>query len=155
MSIGVVKNGEIELLKGFGHPSRNDASEVNENSVFQIASQSKMLTGIVVNNLIQEGKLDLEETIATYLPEVINEEAQNALGAIKLKHLLNHTAGIPSDACSVYSQRIEGEAWTKGYSKEELIADLNQLKLEFEPNSQFQYSNSGYAIVGLIFENVS
>ena len=55
----------------------------------------------------------------------------------------------------MYSQRTEGEAWTSGYSRENLINDINKIELNFKPNSQFQYSNSGYAIVGFICENVS
>lgn len=143
------------MLKGFGNKSRKDTSKVDGNSIYQIASQSKMLTGIIVNNLIQEGKLNLEEPITKYLPEITSENHRNTLSRIKLKYLLNHISGIPSDACSLYKERVEGEAWTKGYSKEELIVDINKVELEFEPNSQFEYSNSGYAIVGYICENVS
>ncbi len=51
-SIGVIRNGKIDLLKGFGTKSRIDTTKVNESSIFQIASQSKMFTGIIVNNLI-------------------------------------------------------------------------------------------------------
>ncbi len=154
-SIGVIRNGKIDLLKGFGTKSRNDTAKVNENSIFQIASQSKMFTGIIVNNLIQEGKLNLDEPITTYFSSEINDEAKIRLGKIKLKILLNHTSGIPSDACSLYSERIDGDAWTKGYSIEKIIEDINNINLEFEPGSQFQYSNSGYAIVGYICEKVS
>ncbi len=124
LSIGVIRNGKIDLLKGFGTKSRKDTTKVNENSIFQIASQSKMFTGIIVNNLIQEGKLNLDEPIITYFPSEINDEAKKRLGKIKLKILLNHTSGIPSDACSVYSERIDGDAWTKGYSKEKIIEDI-------------------------------
>lgn len=155
LSIGIIRDGKIDLLKGFGTRSRKDTTKVNESSIFQIASQSKMFTGIIVNNLIQEGKLNLEEPITSYFPSDINVNAKKRLHKIKLKFLLNHTSGIPSDACSVYSERIDGDAWTKGYSKEQLIKDINAINLEFEPSSQFQYSNSGYAIVGFICETVS
>lgn len=155
LAIGVIENGKIDLLKGFGYNSRTDSTKVNENSIFQIASQSKMFTGIIVNNLIDEGKLNLDEPITAYFPKEIIGKSRARLNKVKLEYLLNHTSGIPSNACSVYSQRIEGEAWTKGYSKEKLLADINNIKLNFEPGSQFQYSNSGYAIVGFICENVS
>lgn len=155
LSIGIFRNGKIVLIKGFGRKSRTDSTKVDENSIYQIASQSKTFTGIIVNNLIQEGKLNLNKSITTYLPNKITENSRNRLEKIKLKYLMNHTSGIPSDACSVYNQRTEGEAWLKGYSKNKLITDINNIKLEFEPGSQFQYSNSGYAIVGLICENVS
>ncbi|RCS28184.1 class A beta-lactamase-related serine hydrolase [Polaribacter sp. WD7] len=155
LSIGIIRNGKIDILQGFGTKSRKDTTKVNESSIFQIASQSKMFTGIIINNLIQEGKLNLEEPITSYFPSDINENAKKRLHKIKLKFLLNHTSGISSDACFVYSERIDGDAWTKGYSKEQLIKDINNIKLEFEPSSQFQYSNSGYAIVGFICETVS
>ncbi|WP_073312364.1 serine hydrolase domain-containing protein [Aquimarina spongiae] len=155
LSIGLIKNGKIELVKGFGFVSRTDSSKVNENSIFQIASQSKMFTGIIANNLIQEGRLNLNTPITEYLPKEAIKRSKKTLEKIKLRNLLTHTSGIPSDACSVYRERIEGEAWLKGYPKDRIITDLNQLKLEFEPNSKFQYSNSGYAIVGFICEYAS
>jgi CubicO group peptidase (beta-lactamase class C family) len=155
LSIGIIRDGKIDVLQGFGTTSRKDTVKVNKNSIFQIASQSKMFTGIIVNNLIKEGKLNLEEPITNYFPSDISESTKHRLNEIKLKYILNHTSGIPSDACSVYSERIDGDAWTKGYSKEQLIKDINNIKLEFEPNSQFQYSNSGYAIVGFICETAS
>ena len=141
LSVGIIKNGKVELVKGYGGLSRDDTTSVNANSIFQIASQSKMFTGIIVNNLVQEGKLNLEEPITSYFPSDISENAKKRLNKIKLKFLLNHTSGIPSDACLVYSERIDGDAWTKGYSKKQLIKDINTLNLEFEPSSQFQYSN--------------
>ncbi|MFL1895194.1 serine hydrolase domain-containing protein [Aquimarina sp. 2-A2] len=155
LSIGVIKNGKIALIKGYGHLSREESIKVDENSIFQIASQSKMFTGIIVNNLILEGTLNIDKPITAYLPNEIIEDSKKTLSKITLKNILNHSAGIPSDACSIYSKRIEGEAWLKGYSKDDLIADLKKLSLEFEPNSKFQYSNSGYVIVGFICENVS
>ncbi|WP_422860101.1 serine hydrolase domain-containing protein [Flagellimonas sp. S174] len=155
VSVGVIKNGKIELMKGYGNLSRNDSTKVDENSIFQIASQSKMFTGIITNTLIQEGKLNIDEPVITYLPKEISENSRKALSKITLKNILNHTAGIPSDACSVYSERIEGEAWSKGYSKDNLVEDIDKLGLEFNPDAQFQYSNSGYAMIGLILEEVS
>lgn len=155
LSIGVVKNGKIELLKGYGTFSREDRTIVTENSIFQIASQSKMFTGIIANNLILEGKLDIDKPISEYIPNGIALSAKDVLSKVTMRHILNHTAGIPSDACSVYRERKEGEAWLNGYSKTELIKDINQLKLDFEPGTKFQYSNSGYAIAGFILEQVS
>ncbi len=155
LSIGIVKNGDIVFLKGFGVKSRKDSTEVIGNSIFQIASQSKMFTGIIVNNLIQEGKLDINEPITTYFSNKITDENKKRLKKIKLINLLNHTAGLSRDGFSVYRNRIEGEAWRKGYSKAELVDDINKIEIEFEPGSKFQYSNSDYAVVGYICENVS
>lgn len=155
LSIGIIKNGEVTFLKGFGHISRIDKTNVDENSIFQIASQSKMFTGIIVNNLIQEGKLNLNESITKYFTNDISEKNKKLLKKIKLVDILNHTSGISRNGLSVYRNRKEGEAWRGGYSRQELIEDINNIELDSEPGIQFQYSNAGYAIVGLICENVS
>lgn len=155
LSIGIVENGEVTLLKGFEHKSRIDKTNVDENSIFQIASQSKMFTGIIVNNLIQEGKLNLNESITKYFTNDISEKNKKLLKKIKLVDILNHTSGISRNGLSVYRNRKEGEAWRGGYSRQELIEDINNIELDSEPGIQFQYSNAGYAIVGLICENVS
>ena len=155
LSIGVIEDGEIQLLEGFGVMKRGSERKAEAKSIYQIASQSKMFTGIIVNNLIQEGKLSVEEPISTYLTKDITKNTKEKLDKIQLKHLMNHTSGISRDGFSVYSNRAEGEPVTKGYSKKELIADINKIELESEPGSQFQYSNSGYAIVGFICERVS
>lgn len=155
LSIGIIKNGEIELLNGYGVKSRTDSIAVNENSIYQIASQSKTLTAIIVNNLIHEGKLNLNESITTYFTNDIIEENKKRLKKIKLVDILNHTSGIPRDGLSVYRNRKEGESWRNGYSRTELVVDINNIVLDSESGLEFQYSNAGYAIVGFICENVS
>jgi len=155
LSIGIINNGEIELLKGYGLKSRVDSTAVSENSIYQIASQSKMFTAIIVKNLIEEGKLYLNEPITTYFTDAITEENKKRLEKIKLIHILNHTAGFSRDGLSIYRNRVEGESWRNGYSRTELVEDINNTDLDSESGSKFQYSNAGYAIVGLICENVS
>lgn len=155
LSIGVINNGDVVFLKGFGVKSRKDSTEVMGNSIFQIASQSKMFTAIIVKNLIQEGKLNLDDSINTYFSDEITEENKTRLKRIKLINFLNHSAGLSRDGFSIYRDRVEGEAWRNDYPRAELIADINSIKLETEPGTKFQYSNSGYAVVGLICENVS
>ncbi|TPN88961.1 serine hydrolase domain-containing protein [Aquimarina algicola] len=155
LSIGYIQDGKIKMLKGYGVLSKNNDSTVDENSIYQIASQSKMFTGIIANRLINENKLELTASIVKYLKEDLNKEAQEKLRAITLKNLIQHTSGIPGNVCLPYKLRKEGDHWADGYTKEELIQDLNTISLEFEPGTKFQYSNSGYAILGYICEKVS
>ncbi|MEM1336704.1 MAG: serine hydrolase domain-containing protein [Bacteroidota bacterium] len=155
LSIALIEDGKVTLFEGYGTMERNSNSHVDENSIYQIASQSKMFTGIIVNNLIKEGKLKLDDPITTYLSDVLNEQSMKRLEVVKLKSLLQHTAGIPNDACSNYKRRIDGEAWLEGYSEKELVKDLNEMELEYVPDTRWKYSNSGYVIVGYICEKVS
>ncbi len=155
LSIALIEDGKVTLFEGYGTMERNSITRVDKNSIYQIASQSKMFTGIIVNNLIKEGKLKLDDPITTYLSDVLNEQSTKRLNVVKLRSLLQHTAGIPNDACSNYKRRIDGDAWLEGYSEKELIKDLNEMELEYVPDTQWKYSNSGYAIVGYICEKVS
>ncbi|WP_271406820.1 serine hydrolase domain-containing protein [Tenacibaculum soleae] len=155
LSVGIINDGKLEFLKGFGAQKRGSYQNVTDTSIYQIASQSKMFTGIIVNSLINEGKLKLDEPIINYFPNTVIKEAKERLRAITLKNILQHTAGFPSDTFSVYRNRVEGGYWLDGYSEKELIDDINKVELEFEPGSKFSYSNSGYGVVGFICEQVS
>jgi len=156
-SIGIVRAGEILLVDGFGSLERGKEAAVDENSMFQIASQSKMLTGIIVNELLKEGRLNLEQPITKWLGNSLDESAQRELSNVTLTHLLHHRSGIPNYACSVYGKsKQEGRLyWTAGYSKKQLLNDINAMRLEFEPGSKFSYSNSGFALIGLICQEAS
>jgi CubicO group peptidase (beta-lactamase class C family) len=155
-AIGLIRDGKIIYAKGFGTLSRNSDQPVTAESIFQIASVSKMFTGILVSKLIEEGKLDLNENVTTYLNGILTEQSKKEFAEITLAHLMQHKAGIPNYGCSVYLKSKEnGDFWEKGYSEEELIKDINKMKLDFQPGSDFAYSNSGYAIVGYILERVT
>lgn len=154
-SIVVIYKGEKIMSKGYGTKSREDNEKVDENTLYQIASQSKTFTGVVAKNLINEGKLNLDFTIDTYLTRLLTSDAEERFSTVKLKHLLQHTAGIPSGFCKPYREREEGGYWIKGYTEEELIEDLNLIKLDFDSGSKWNYSNSGYVLLGYICEQVS
>ncbi|MEM7701768.1 MAG: serine hydrolase domain-containing protein, partial [Pseudomonadota bacterium] len=124
-------------------------------TLFQIASLSKLLTGVVTNSLIRTGELDAEAPIATYLGPVLGEQMSGGLESITTQHLLNHKAGIENDDCSLYAKRQEGEAWLDGYSRAQLLTDLRKLSLPKGAAADFSYSSCGYALVGLIDEIVS
>ena len=155
ISIGLIQEGKLLSFQNFGTTEREADTKVDEQTIYQIASLSKTFTGIIVNNLIEEGKLKIEEPIVSYLSEVLNNEANVRLKNVTVKNLLQHQAGIPNDACALYRNRKDGDAWLNGYSEEELIQDLNEIQLDFEPGTNWSYSNSGYAILGYICEIVA
>ena len=156
-AIGIIKDGKIVYSKGYGTLSRRNKQPVISSSVFQIASVSKMFTGLLVSHLIAEGKLNLDEKITTYLSNILTDEAKSNFSDVTVGHLMQHTAGIPNYGCSVYLKAKQGGKfyWEKGYSRNEFISDLNKMKPEYTPGTNQSYSNSGYNIVGLILEEVT
>lgn len=155
VSIGIIIDDKIVYSNGFGILDRETNVPVNKNSIYQIASVSKTITGIIAHNLVIDGILDLNQSVTFYLKDALSQEAQERFSTTKVRHLLQHTAGIPNDGFSVYRNWQLKKYWTKGFSTKELISELNELDMEFQSGTQFKYSNSGYALLGLILETIS
>ncbi len=152
VSFGIIRNGKLVYCGGVGVISRGSKTEVNENTIYQIGSDTKKFTGIIVNNLIKEGKLNTDSPITRYLPE-LTSEARQRLSRITLNHLLIHKSGIPNRAPS--DPRVDGDPMVIEYQAQNLVKDLNEIKPEFEPGTKFGYSNLGYAVAGYICEQVT
>lgn len=153
LSVGVIRDGKLAYVEGFGYLKRDSNIKVDENTLFQIGSDTKKFTGIIVNNLVSEGKLKLEEPITSYLKNELSSEGERKIGGITLNILLHHKSGIPNREPS--NERIDGDPMLIPFTEENMIKDLNILELDFEPGEKFSYSNFGYAIVGYICEKVS
>nr|WP_255670080.1 serine hydrolase domain-containing protein [Aeromicrobium wangtongii] len=112
-------------------------------SVFQIGSITKLWTSTLVMQLVDEGAVDLDEPLRTYLPEFrIADESAAAI--ITTRHLLNHTAGFEGD---IFTDTGTGDDCLEKYVA--LLADVPQL---FEPGEQFSYNNAGYCVLGRLVE---
>ena len=110
ISVGIIRGGKIFHYKSVGNKRRESHSPVDKNSLYQIASLSKMFTGIIVNSLIRLEYLDPAESIATYLSDVLTRQAADRLKSVTVESVLHHHSGILDKSCSVYRDRLEGEA---------------------------------------------
>jgi CubicO group peptidase (beta-lactamase class C family) len=153
ISVGIVKNGRLVYAGGFGVADRGKNIPVNEHSLYQIGSDTKKFTAIIVKNLIAQGKLSLEKPVTAYLGNVLIADSLDKLSTITLQMLLTHTSGVPSREPS--NRRIDGDPMTIEFTEKDLIADLKNMKLDFQPGAKFNYSNFGYAIIGYICEKVT
>jgi len=153
ISIGLVRNGKLEFAEGFGVKNRKTKTLVDKYSLYQIGSDTKKMTGIIVRNLVAQGKLDLNTSIVTYLPPTLTDDAKEKLKPITVLNLLHHKSGIPNRAPS--NKRIDGDPMLIPYTEKNLHHDLNTIQLDFEPGTKFSYSNLGYGIIGYICERVS
>ncbi|HEX8462557.1 MAG TPA: serine hydrolase domain-containing protein, partial [Segetibacter sp.] len=142
----VAKNGTILLEKGYGF--REAATKVNhtENSVFQIGSVTKQFTAAIILGLEKEGKLSVKDKLSKYFPEYAHASK------ITVEDLLHHVSGIYNYTNDkdfmqnrVTQPLTEAAFWN-------LIKDK---PLDFEPGTQYNYSNSGYSILGYIIRKVS
>lgn len=143
-AIAVIKNGRVVKAEGYGLASVEFNVPATKETVFEIGSVSKQITAAAIMLLIEEGKVNLDEKISKYLPAT-----PDAWKNVSVRNLLTHTSGIKS-----YTG-LSGFELTKRLTRDEFIKALGAQPLEFETGARYQYSNSGYNLLGFIIEAVS
>ncbi len=148
VAVAVVKGGEIVFKKGYGTANLEYNIPVKTNTAFHIASVSKQFTAFTAYLLEAEGKISLEDDVRRYIPELPDYGK-----TIKIKHLLSHTSGLKDQwaLLSLSGWRMDDVITTDQILK--LIS--HQKELNFEPGSQFSYSNTGYTLMALLTERVT
>jgi CubicO group peptidase (beta-lactamase class C family) len=142
MAFAAVKNGEIVVAKGYGFANLDPQVPVTRRSVFQAGSIGKQFTAAAILLLQEHGKLRLDDRIASYLPLT-----RASWGSITLRHLLTHTSGIPE-----YEDEIDDQ---RDYSERQLTELVGLLPGRSPPGQKFEYSNSGYLLLGVIIRTAT
>ncbi len=144
-SVLVARNGAILLSKGYGIANlEHDIPNVSE-TVFRIGSMTKPFTAIAIMQLAEAGQLSVNDRLDKYLPDFPNAER------ITIHQLLSNTSGIPDYIITPGYQKIA----TQHISTEALIGLFRDLPLQFEPGTNFGYSNSGWVLLGAILEKLT
>ncbi|QDK79403.1 serine hydrolase [Spirosoma sp. KCTC 42546] len=147
-SVLVAENGKVIYKQAFGMANREWNIANTTDTKFMLGSVSKPLTAILVLIQVQKGLLDLDKTIADYIPEF----SKNNGSRIKIKQLLNHTSGIPNyDIINDFFPRISRQYFTR----EEYIKLYKDSSLVFTPGTNYYYSSWGYFTLGYIMERVT
>ena len=146
-SVLIAKSGEIFFEKFYGFTDISEAVPVDANASFSIASISKQFTGMGILLLAERGKLALDDKLETYIPEL------SIYGEATIRQLLHHISGIPDHAA------LAAKYWDrmKILTTPDMIALLRQYHPPFasKPGEKFEYSNTGYALLGEIIARVS
>lgn len=148
MAVVMVADGEIVYSKGYGFADAEGTQPVDINTVFQLASVSKNMTAMAVTQLAERGQLSLDDRVTTYIPWFASKDKENS-DKITIKHLLQHTSGIPTRA---YGLQIKDSTPDQ---LEEQVKRLSKTNLTAQPGVRHQYSNMNYWTLALIVEKVS
>lgn len=148
-SIGIVYDGNLFWHRGYGTIATDSSNIVMPNTLYRIASLTKPLTALAILSLRDEGKLQLDQPVTEFLPEVNGlTPAPGTRGPITLRHLLSHTSGLPRNGRMVY--------WTsRAPTDQEVLDGLLGLQLESAPGQTTSYSNLGFALLGIVIRRVS
>lgn len=147
VSVAIVKNGETILARGYGFADvENDVPATTE-TVYRIGSLTKQFTAAAIMRLMEQGRLSLDDTLQKFLPSYDTQGNR-----VTVRHLLSHTSGIRS-----YTSM--GPRWERTVRNDlvpdSLVAIFAGEPFDFKPGDQWSYSNSGYALLGVIVEKLS
>ncbi len=143
----VSENGNVVFQWQGGLADRQAKTIITPEARFRIASLNKMFTAVAVLQLVQDGKLSLNDSIRRHLPDYPDPAIAES---ITIRQLLNHTSGLGDifgDDFSSYSQRLKTHS--------NYIAHFGKRAPEHAPGAQDGYSNYGYVVLGAIIEAVS
>ena len=129
----------------------NGESKMNIENTFSICSISKLFTSVALMQLVEEGKISLDDKVEDVLPWFdINNEFDNAPD-LTLKSILSHSSGLPRESNHPYW------SWPDFPfpSKQAVIDELNNQEMLYPPSKYYQYSNLGLSLLGYVVEEVS
>ncbi|MCB9259038.1 MAG: serine hydrolase [Ignavibacteriales bacterium] len=147
-SVLIADKGEIIFKKGYGFANLDYEIPNSENTVHRLGSITKQFTSAVIMQLVEEGKIKLEEKMTAYLKNYRKDTGDK----VTIHHLLTHTSGIPS-----YTgyPGFWSDSSRNPYTIDQLVEKFCMGDLEFGPGFKYSYNNSGYLLLAKIIEEVT
>jgi CubicO group peptidase (beta-lactamase class C family) len=139
VSIAVVRDGKIAKAEGYGFANLELDTNATADTIYQSGSIGKQFTAAGILLLAEDGKLGLDDRLSKHFPD-----GPSAWHRITIRHLLTHTSGLKD-----YEGRTDIDL-RRDYSEDDLLAVMMKLPVEFEPGTQWSYSNSGYLLLGIL-----
>ncbi|MBA6296384.1 serine hydrolase [Colwellia sp. MB02u-9] len=153
IAVGIIQQGKVVFTSGLGVRDRETKQAINSKTLFQIGSQSKVLTSIITLELIDKGELKLTDRVIDLLPDAFPKNSLSKFESLTIEHLLTHRSGLPNYPKNV--TRIDGDAFLGGYDEQMLLSALKVMKLSFKVNEKWDYSNFNYALLGYVLSKVT
>ena len=146
-NILIAEKGKVIYSRSYGLANETTKEKLIQKSIFELASCSKQFTAMAVVILNEKKKLNFDDKISKYIPELSD------YGGISIRNLLHHTGGLPD------YMTLMDTVWDKSKiaTNKDIFEFFSKYKPKtlFEPNSKHEYSNTGYAILATLIERVS
>jgi CubicO group peptidase (beta-lactamase class C family) len=145
--VAVRKDGELLFNEAFGYADLASKKPLTVDHLFRIASHSKTFTGVACLQLVEAGKLRLDDEVRSHIGELEGE----AMGTVTIRELLAHGSGMTRDGddCGFWSLEQTFP------DREELLETIRLDGKILEPNEHFKYSNIGFSLLGLVIESAA
>ncbi len=141
----VAKQGQIIYKKAFGSANIELNVPMTADMVFRVASITKQFTAVAILQLVEQGMISLKDSLQKFVPDYPFKGH-----TITIENLLTHTSGV-KDYMQIDYQNPYMERWD--FTPKQLIDSFKNYPMEFEPGTNYSYSNSGYVTKLIISQN--
>ena len=163
VALAVVRDGRLVFARGYGLADIVNEEPVLPDSLFRIASISKPVTAVAILNLVEDGKLDLDEKAFEILSRYQGPEGTTRdprIDEVTVRQLLHHSGGWDKDSAGFEAMwipsRVERETGAqRPIICQDVISFMLGQPLDFDPGTRYAYSNFGYCLLGRIIEEKS
>jgi CubicO group peptidase (beta-lactamase class C family) len=148
VAVAVVDHGTLQMAKGYGFSNVEASVPMSVETVFRIGSITKQFTATGIMQLVEQGKIALDDDITKFLPDYPTQGHK-----VTIQHLLTHTSGIKS--YTGLGPKFWTEASRLDLSNDQMLALFKDQPFDFNPGEKYAYNNSAFFLLGVIIEKVS
>lgn len=146
--VGVFQNGRITYAKGYGSANIEFGAPLTPRTPFIMGSVSKQFTAASIALLVEQGRISLDDDVHKYVPELADYGTRITVG-----QLVHHTSGLRDFWSLVDAAGMRSD---DGYTVADVVSLASRQKhLNFEPGAEYNYSNTGYVLLGVIVQRVT
>jgi CubicO group peptidase (beta-lactamase class C family) len=146
ISVAVSRRGQVVFARGYGVANLEHSVAVSPETVFHICSISKNILAAVVLQLVDEGRLKLDDDLTKHVPEAPTHGQH-----VTVRQLLNHTSGIYSFTSLPDAENNERLDLTH----DQVLSLIRDRPLDFEPGTSWRYDNSAFYLAGMVVERIT
>lgn len=143
-SVAILNGDELLFNKAYGF-TNEDQKPANAKTIYRIGSITKTYTAALIMQLVKEGKIGLSDKLSKFYPDIPNADQ------ITIEHLLRHRSGL----VNVTNVPEYSEYYTENVTHGQMLDRIKRYGTSFEPGEKFEYSNTGYILLGYIVEDVT
>ncbi len=150
ISAAIIKNGKVIWAGAYGYTTKNKNIAADTNTIYRIGSITKTFTAVILMQLVEERKVKLDDPVEKYLPEIKSLKGYSDKTIITLRQLASHTSGLKREPDMPGAGLGPVDQW-----ETKLLSSIPYTSFKTSPGTSFQYSNIGYALLGLTLERAS
>lgn len=151
VSVAIVEDQDILWSKGYGYANPEKKTPMTPETLFSICSVSKLFTSIAIMQLVEQGKLRLDDSIQAVLPHYNLRQKFPDSGPITIRAILSHSSGLPRESDYPYWSKPDFRFPTD----DEIKTKLGSQETWYPANTYFQYSNLGITLLGEVVAHIS